>query len=318
MEFTTDTAFLDEVVRTSQQVAAGQRSAFYRAVQSGELTRLASGVYLPTRVWDQLDADVHYLARLHAASVHLGDGRVHSHLSAAALWRLPMVDRWPTKSHVIAAHSSSGFVRAHHVIHSDGIPHSRDAIDGLEVTPLARTVVDVARTQLLSVAVAMADHALSIKPRGALSVYAETPTRDSLMMEAARHGSPRGSRKCEVALDLADGLSGSPGESVSRVAMHVLGVPPPALQQRFVDARGDMFADFWWEEFNLVGEFDGLGKYLRPEMLHGRTTAQAVVAEKKREDRIRALGPKVVRWDWPIARSLPQLEATLREAGLRW
>ena len=78
-----------------------------------------------------------------------------------------------------------------------------------------------------------------------------------------------------------------------------------------------MFGDFWWPEFNLVGEFDGYGKYLKKALLNGQTTAEAVLAEKHREDRIRAQGPKVVRWDWSVARSLPLLNLKLRDAGLR-
>ncbi|HEV7957475.1 MAG: hypothetical protein JWL94_2002 [Microbacteriaceae bacterium] len=78
-----------------------------------------------------------------------------------------------------------------------------------------------------------------------------------------------------------------------------------------------MIVDFWWPEFNLAGEFDGKGKYLRDEMLAGRTTAEVLLAEKDRENRIRALGPTMVRWDWDIARSLPLLDARLRAAGLR-
>ena len=69
-----------------------------------------------------------------------------------------------------------------------------------------------------------------------------------------------------------------------------------------------MIVDFWWPEFNLAGEFDGKGKYLRDEMLAGRTTAEVLLAE---------LGPTMVRWDWDIARSLPLLDARLRAAGLR-
>jgi hypothetical protein len=46
-----------------------------------------------------------------------------------------------------------------------------------------------------------------------------------------------------------------------------------------------------------VGEFDGLVKYgrlLRP----GQTPGDAVVAEKRREDRVRDEGLRVVRWTW--------------------
>ena len=57
-------------------------------------------------------------------------------------------------------------------------------------------------------------------------------------------------------------------------------------------------SDFAWEEFGTVGEFDGKAKYgalLRP----GQTAADAVYAEKLREDEIRDAGWQVARWTWP-------------------
>jgi hypothetical protein len=196
-------------------------------------------------------------------------------------------------------------------------PDAIDTIDGLPVTTVARTVVDIARTELLSTAVAMADFSLATPARGSFGVDAVKTTRIQLQNELDTHPSLRGRKKCELVLTLADGDSGSPGESVSRVGFFVLGFPAPILQHEFRDSEGVMIVDFWWPEYNLVGEFDGLGKYLRNEMTRGRTTAEVVIDEKRREDRIRALGPKVTRWGWPVARSLTLLDAQLRRAGLQ-
>lgn len=55
--------------------------------------------------------------------------------------------------------------------------------------------------------------------------------------------------------------------------------------------------DFWWPGRRVVGEFDGLGKYTRAQP-GGRSPAEVVVAEKLREDRLRDLGLRVVRWTW--------------------
>ena len=95
-------------------------------------------------------------------------------------------------------------------------------------------------------------------------------------------------------------------------------MPAPVLQEAFYDERGKIgVVDFWWPDCKLVGEFDGRGKYLRDEYLSGRSTADAVLAEKAREDRLRALGLTIVRWDWATALDLALLEAKLRGAGLR-
>jgi hypothetical protein len=98
----------------------------------------------------------------------------------------------------------------------------------------------------------------------------------------------------------------------------VLGLPVPILQQAFYDAAGLIgYVDFWWPEFGLIGEFDGNGKYLRDELLDGRTTSEIIMEEKRRENRLRALGPRVTRWGWDTAVSLPTLAQHLAEAGLR-
>jgi hypothetical protein len=100
--------------------------------------------------------------------------------------------------------------------------------------------------------------------------------------------------------------------------MHLQGLPAPILQKEFRDGAGLIgYVDFWWPEFELIGEFDGLGKYTRTEMLAGRSPAEVVIAEKVREDRLRALGPRVVRWGWESAISPPRLAEVLRRAGLR-
>jgi len=89
------------------------------------------------------------------------------------------------------------------------------------------------------------------------------------------------------------------------------------LQQRFVDDEGAMFTDFWWPECGVAGEFDGVGKYLREEWMDGRSAAEVVIDEKRREDRLRRQVPTVVRWGWDVAGSPSGLGLLLRRAGVR-
>jgi hypothetical protein len=130
-------------------------------------------------------------------------------------------------------------------------------------------------------------------------------------------GIRRGRRKALRVFDFADGRSGSPGESLSRVRIHESGFPMPVLQQRFEDADGLAgIVDFWWPEHQLIGEFDGVAKYVREELTHGKDITQIVLDEKWREDRLRACGPRVTRWDWGTAWSQYGLYAHLLKAGL--
>ena len=80
------------------------------------------------------------------------------------------------------------------------------------------------------------------------------------------------------------------GESRSRVAMSRFGVAPPVLQWEVVGPGGVVLgtAGFGWPEHGVVGEFDGLVRYGRV-LRAGQVRAEAVVAEKRREDRMRAV-----------------------------
>jgi hypothetical protein len=306
--------WLDEFVQSATAVRAGTSSAFYRAIRRGQFVPLAPGVYLPAHVWERLDVDARFRARIRAAALADGRDPVFCHLSAAAMWRLPMVATWPDRLEVVRHPSGGGRSRSAYVARSTRQAYTCVTVDRVRVTHLARTVADVGRTALLGTAVSMADAALA--GRG-LALDAPPISLEDLRSELL-NGPRSGSARLRCVLELADGRSGSPGESVSRVAMHLLSLPRPVLQHEFRDRRGFIgIVDFWWPEFSLIGEFDGHGKYTREDMLEGRTPAEAVLAEKKREDRLRALGPTVVRWDWSDAISPPRLERKLREAGLR-
>ena len=95
------------------------------------------------------------------------------------------------------------------------------------------------------------------------------------------------------------------------------GSPAPVLQHAFYDSDGFIGrTDFFWPEYGVIGEFDGDAKYLDDDLLGDRTAREAVLAEKKREDRLRALGYTVVRWDWKAVTKPELLGQKLAAAGL--
>jgi len=82
----------------------------------------------------------------------------------------------------------------------------------------------------------------------------------------------------------------TPLESISRLRLVNAGLPEPMLQYPLYDREGLIgYADMGWPELGVIGECDGLMKYQSGEVL---------IQEKRREDRIRALGFIVVRWTW--------------------
>jgi len=102
---------------------------------------------------------------------------------------------------------------------------------------------------------------------------------------------------CPARRRLRGARSESIGESRSRVAIALAGLPPPQLQWPVRLGGSTAYTDFAWPERRTVGEFDGKVKYgrlLRP----GQSPGDVVYAEKLREDAIRAQGLEVVRWTW--------------------
>ena len=317
MHFATGAAWLDSFVLSSRVERSGRATEFYRAARAGMFVRLAHGVYLPSDVWTTLSSDDRFVASIHAAQRTSRRDLVFSHMLAAALWGLPLVGQWPPRPEVVTSDASGGRSRQTYVARLGSVPRNPDVVDGLMVTALGQTLVDVAHRAPLTTSVAMLDFALRAPVRAETGLRAVRVTGAELAHQFETSARTAGRTLCARALDLCDGGSGSAGESLSRVNMHLLGLPMPMLQVPFRDSRGLIgYVDFWWPQFNVIGEFDGFGKYLREELRAGRSTADVVLAEKAREDRLRALGPTVTRWGWATARSPALIGRHLREAGV--
>ncbi|WP_370891394.1 type IV toxin-antitoxin system AbiEi family antitoxin domain-containing protein [Janibacter sp. GXQ6167] len=120
--------------------------------------------------------------------------------------------------------------------------------------------------------------------------------------------SPRGRQRAEGLLAHADPASESVGETRTHVLLSDLGFRWRS-QVRITDAGGAFVArvDFLVEG-QVVVEFDGALKY---DGLEGRA---ALVAEKLREDRLRALGYAVVRLTWADLDHPGHVAAKIRQA----
>lgn len=310
----------DQFIREGEVRQRGSRAQLIREVRAGHLVRVSRGVYgrpPHAALRPHEAAERRYLDLVKSVQLTASWAPVFSHHSAAVLWKLPAIEPWPGKVHVAAGRLAGGRSTTQIVRHGTdpGVP---DTIDGLLVTSLARTVVDVARHTTFREAVAMADAALHGRTSATGRVERHPVQKAELLEELRAVGRGRGVSQARAVLDFADGRSGSAGESCSRVGFMLLGLPAPVLQEAFHDRLGLIgYADFWWPQCNLIGEFDGKGKYSDPLFLRGRAPEQALADEKWREDRLRARGPRVSRWDWATALSLPRLRAHLRDAGLR-
>lgn len=291
------------------------RQNLAREAQSGRVHRVARGAYLSFDIWRALDDREKYVAQIHAVAATRKFRPILSHWSAAALLGLPMIGSWPDTVHVIAGQTAGGRSRNGVVKHSLRLDDADVVeIDGLLVTSAARTVIDIAAIATPMAAVTMVDRALHVDRRG----QRPPMTTKAELLDVWERSHPfRAHARTKKVIEFGTTLADSPLESVSRVNMKVIGCPPPQLQSRFYDYLGFVAeTDFDWPSFKLVGESDGAIKYLDEHYRRGRSAAQVMRDERKRENRLRALKLDVTRWDWSTAISPGVLRAHLRHAGL--
>ncbi|HYN68386.1 MAG TPA: hypothetical protein VES93_16005 [Ornithinibacter sp.] len=263
-------------------------------------------MWVTERAWGHLTPEHQHAALVHATGLCLDrEDPVFALTSAAAVWGLPRIEKWPDGVRVLVATEARGrgssLVRPHVGREADTV-----RLGALRVTSPARTVVDLARTGTLHTAVAAADHALRH----------ELCTLDELRSEVdAVPPRVRGRNTARLVGALADPSSMSPGESLSRVQMFLLNLPKPQLQRAIRDSEGLVgFVDFGWD--GVVGEFDGKVKYRVPEGASPAEAAEIVWREKQREDRLRRQ-VRVARWTWAIAVDRVRLGALLAQHGIR-
>jgi hypothetical protein len=308
----------DELILTREITVAGDRAIFYERVRKGEFISLRRGVYTASSHWWELDARGQYRLRVLAAVAYSKSELVVSHVSAACLWDLPWFLPYPRAIHTIERIANGGRSSSAVARHTVGRPDEFETIEGVSVTSLARTVVDVARSTSFVQAVAIADAALRRTDVPWDRVPPTALTRDDLFRELDRLSLSQGTAKGRRVVEFADGRADRPGESISRVHIAMAKLTAPQLQAPLRGASGRLWhVDFWWPEFNLIGEFDGKAKYTDERYLAGRTPQQVLYDEKVREDDLRAATHGFTRWPWEVAMSMPRLRRQLIAAGLR-
>lgn len=161
-------------------------------------------------------------------------------------------------------------------------PEELIRIDGHDFTGPARTVMDIARERGVDAGVVAADYVL----------HRKLADREELAAAVRACSTWPGRRSARIALALADGDAESPLESISRLRIAAAGLPAPLLQVEFCDMDGVYItrSDFYWPEFGVVGEADGLEKY----------DAEGRVAARQEETHTALVrcGLEVVRWGW--------------------
>jgi hypothetical protein len=297
------------LLRATPQDPANARLLQRRHV-SGTLVRLLAGVYIPADEWAALSAVGQHLARARAIAPRLRAGSVFSHVTAAVIHGWPLVGSAPDRVHVTDPAVPSIQHRAGLIRHpcTTAPRHDTVAFDGVPVT----TALDTAIALITS----GAPHTAAVAVDAA--VRQGTIDRDDLRL-AVPIRPTRGSVRAETVLSALDARHESVGESFAAIRFVQLGFPPcePQAEFRHRDGTVDR-VDFWFPTLGVIVEFDGRQKYVDPSMLRGRDPADVLWAEKRREDRLRALPVvrAVIRVTWWHLVEPDRLRALFRSHGI--
>ena len=243
-------------------------------LMTGRLTQLRAGVFLSTDAWPDTPAGQH-LARAHAEQVANPDA-VLSHESAAVVWDLPSPDFDPWHESPVSltrpgrtSHRSRSSTATWHTGDLPVASVVRDP-DGYAVTSVSRTAVDLAAGRTVYESLVILDAASRLL---VASFVGGRPRRTD-------YSNPRFVKAVEPCRE-------SPAESLTAGHLHLAGVPTPQFQATIQTPMGKVYPDLYWPEANLIGECDGAIKY---------GEANAFVNEKEREQMLRDLGYRIVRW----------------------
>ncbi|MDO5493254.1 MAG: hypothetical protein Q4F53_06535 [Nesterenkonia sp.] len=325
-------------------VPSSEAERLARSARRGDLIRLAPGMFTPSEVWRELAPWDRHLLTVAAVSARSPEA-VLCRETALLIHGLPVV-RTPKHVHIRTSRPERAG-RDHGPTLTTGVPRlfrhepalprgtsrrtareqhrAGTELDSIRVAlpPTARAPQDL-RVRVDPLPLTVFDTVPRMPGGAALAVMDALAGRSSddppweteaFVAQRPMLGPRRREAQFDELAELADARSGSPGESVSRWVLHRHGLAAPSLQHPItLRGRGTAYADFAWVEAGVLGEFDGLTKY--SGILDSRPPADVVVAEKLREDALRAQGWTVVRWVWSDLQNPERLVARLLRAGV--
>lgn len=297
---------LPQLVSRQEATTAGLTPDQIRQrVRSGEWERLRNGQYLTRNqwnenawdetewgenAWNESEISEFEQARRHHAFRALAAARDHAgsviaYESAAFVHGLTV---WAHPGGPVNLVVPSGFgtgIRADIRVRRLDLPDAHIHTSTTAITTPARTWMDITRRGRLADSLVTGDALLA---SGMVTI-------DDLqaMREFADRDRLPGRRRVRRAIDYLDPVRESALESASFAYFVENRIRLPRAQVNICDARGYFVArvDFLWENprsgRTVVGEADGRLKY---------DSSDALYAEKRREDALRALGYHVVRW----------------------
>jgi len=286
------------------------RSQLERDVRVGRLVRLRQGIYaVPAAdVTLQSSRDGEAARLSHALLAPFSPRAAFSHRSsglAQGVW-LPFPD-----DALIHVTDPGGIERTDTVfrIHASRLLEvDVTTVDGLPMTTIARTAIDLARGRTFPQALVPIDSAFRLMVLGGPLTAQELrrrPDDDPLVggrLAAARAQleeafgrvwSWPGTRVVRAALDQMNCRAESPYETSTRGHIVVANLPTPRVGAIVRGASGKVyFADLLWESHRLIGEADGVKKLGDDPA----TFVRRIEAERIRQRDLEDAGWRFVRW----------------------
>lgn len=280
-------------------------------VRKGQVVSPVKGIYARKPYWIALDEEgrAHHILR-GLACKH--PSWVFCSYSAAFLHGLdvPRYCLRPVRVVVTRrAKAASGKVRSRYRNMRDEIVR----VDGIRVTEIWQTVLEVLLEATFPAGLAVADSALR-----KLSASSE----QLIEYVRAQGKNRRGVARARIISQHADGAAENGGESRARAFFISWGFQLPELQVELDDptALGKTFrVDFLWRLPDgrcIIGEFDGRGKYEDLDKLGGKSSVDAMMDERQRESRLTLLGYPLIRFTYDDLLHPHRLANLLRVAGV--
>jgi very-short-patch-repair endonuclease len=253
---------------------------------SGRWAAPRRGIYLPGERESGSDPRIEaHIANAAAALLAVQtDDAVIAHVSGAVLWELDWAFP-PDLDEVWLARPVAGKTRRYPGLRilPAQLPTGHVTVGprGLRTCTPTRVVVDLARRLTFRESVVLAESAVR-------RVLATGGDLEQVLFDCT--GWPY-ARRAARAIAAVDGSSESAAEALARAVFLEAGLPTPRAQVELFDRGGAFIArvDFLFEQWHTIVEIDGRGKYTDPDVLW---------REKRREDRLRELGYRLVRLSW--------------------
>jgi len=290
----------DALVDTRTALGSGYRLAKLTAmVRSGRLVRLLRGQYVDAGAFARLAPEDRHCLLVAATVAGMSSPVLVSHYSSLVMIGLPTYGVDLSRVHLTRTVGNRSRSRPGLTVHASYGECASVDYAGIRLAEPTIAALGTAIVSGIEAGVVALDGVLA------------SGLSDDAHIQGWLHRLDRfpGSRRARRAAELADGRSESPGESRTRLILNALDLGPVRPQVEIFDDAGLVGrVDFLLPRLRAVVEFDGMVKY-------GEDDARAVlIAEKAREDRLRALGFIVIRLVWRDLEVPGRVAAIVRKA----